>query len=376
MTPPTPNRPSPPIPLETLRVHSADGIGIHVEIHGNPDGPTVVLSHGWTCSIRFWWPVIAELAADYRLVAYDQRGHGGSERPGPDQYSVPALVADLVAVLDAAAGPDQVILVGHSMGGMTVMAAGPDESVRARTRAILLASTGAHGLAGRSNLVPGRFLAGLLVRRMLRDPTPLGRRTWLSTRMLAYGTLGPKPGRALAAENATIIHACPRHTRAGWGRVIEVLDVREGMAALTAPTAVLVGTVDRLTPPWHAEELAGNLANLHSKTVLPKVGHMSPMERPGVVAALVRGLDAATAASGAVGAEASATDTAPAPVPAAAATSSAADVGVSQADATPVVVAVAAADDSAPEAAAEAAAAISAVSGAPIVPAAANPQSE
>jgi pimeloyl-ACP methyl ester carboxylesterase len=338
MTPPAQKRPSPPIPLETLRVRSADGIEIHVEIHGNPDGPTVVLSHGWTCSIRFWWPVIAELAADYRLVTYDQRGHGGSGRPGPDQYSVPALAEDLTAVLDAAAGPDQFILVGHSMGGMAVMAAGQNESVRARTRAILLASTGAHGLAGRSNLVPGRHLAGFLVRRMLRDPTPLGRRTRLSTRLLAYGTLGPKPGRALAAENATIIHACPRHTRAGWGRVIEVLDVREGMAALTAPTAVLVGTADRLTPPRHAEELAETLANLHSKTVLPKVGHMSPMERPSVVAALVRGLDTATATSGA----ALETGTVPAAAPAAA----------------------------------QDAAAMSAVSGAPIVPSAANPQSE
>lgn len=338
MTPP----PAPPTPVQSLRARSGDGTELQVEIHGNPNGPTVVFSHGWTCSIRFWWPVIAELGAEYRLVAYDQRGHGGSDRPGKGSggisesgessgsgrgtgtgsaggsggdggdgrgrgggrangqpgYSVPALAADLAAVLDAAAGPGEVILVGHSMGAMTVMAAGQDPAIRARTRAILLASTGAHGLATRANLVPTRPLARIVSRRMLRDASPLGPRTRLSTKLLAYGTLGPKPDRALAIENATIIHACPRQTRAGWGRVLETLDVREGAAALTAPTAVLVGTADRLTPPHHAEEIAQLLPNLHSKTVLKGIGHMSPMEDPATVAALVRELDGATKGDG------------------------------------------------------------------------------
>ncbi|HEV2640314.1 MAG TPA: alpha/beta hydrolase [Actinocrinis sp.] len=286
--------PEPPNPVQTLHVRSRDGNRLHVEVHGNPDGPTVVLSHGWTCSIRFWWPVIAALAAHYRLVAYDQRGHGGSDLPGKDGYSVPALAEDLAAVIDAAAGPDRMILVGHSMGGMTIMAAGTDPAVRARTRAVLLASTGAHDLAVRANLVPTRLLGRIASRRMLRGASPLGRRTRLSTRLLAYGTLGPKPARALAIENATIIHACPRQVRAGWGRVLEFLDVRAGAAALTVPTAVLVGTADRLTPPRHAEELAGLLADLHSRTVLPRIGHMTPMEDPATVADLVRRLDAAS----------------------------------------------------------------------------------
>ena len=286
--------------LETISARSRDGVHLHVEVHGNPDGPTLVLSHGWTCSIRFWLPLIAELAADYRLVAYDQRGHGLSDRaPGSGRstgwYGVPALAEDLAAVLDAAAGPGPVILVGHSMGGMTIMAAGDSLPVLSRTRAILLSSTGASDLATTTALIPGR-LGKHLARRLLRGATPLGPPTRLSARLLAYGTLGPRPGRALAAENAAIIHACPRGTRSGWGRVLETLDVREGAARLAVPTAVLVGSADRLTPPGQSDRIAALLPQLYSTTRLPGIGHMAPMENPAALAALIRELDAATAA--------------------------------------------------------------------------------
>jgi len=286
-------------PLETISARSRDGVRLHVEVHGNPDGPTLVLSHGWTCSIRFWLPLIAELGAEYRLVAYDQRGHGLSDRaPGSGRragwYGVPALAEDLAAVLDAAAGPEPVILVGHSMGGMTIMAAGESMPVLSRTRAILLSSTGASDLATTTGLAPGR-LGRHLARRMLRGATPLGPPTWLSARLLAYGTLGPGSGRALKKENAAIIHACPRRTRAGWGRVLETLDVREGAARLAVPTAVLVGSADRLTPPRHTDRIVALLPQVHSSTRLPGIGHMAPMEKPAAIAALIRELDAATA---------------------------------------------------------------------------------
>jgi len=80
------NRPdpfAPPIPEARLRVPSADGTQLNVEVHGPSGAPTVVLIHGWTCKIAFWAPVISALrssAPDLRIVAYDQRGHGASTR--------------------------------------------------------------------------------------------------------------------------------------------------------------------------------------------------------------------------------------------------------------------------------------------------------
>ncbi|NEE41516.1 alpha/beta hydrolase, partial [Streptomyces sp. SID7982] len=62
----------PPVPAAELAVRSADGARIHVELHGPEDAPAVVLAHGWTCNTRFWDAQIRDLAADHRVIAYDQ----------------------------------------------------------------------------------------------------------------------------------------------------------------------------------------------------------------------------------------------------------------------------------------------------------------
>ncbi|MDV9192249.1 alpha/beta fold hydrolase, partial [Streptomyces sp. SR27] len=108
-----------------LTAVSADGARIHVEVYGPEGAPAVVLSHGWTCSIAFWAEQIRALAADHRVIAYDQRGHGRSPAPaGPAGYSTRALADDLEAVLAATLAPgEKAVVAGHSMGGMTLMAA-------------------------------------------------------------------------------------------------------------------------------------------------------------------------------------------------------------------------------------------------------------
>src|SRR6185437_12856427 len=78
---------SPPEPHTRLRPRSVGGVHLNVEVHGPDDAPTVVLIHGWTCSVPFWAPVISTLREDLRVVAYDLRGHGASDLPGRGQYS-------------------------------------------------------------------------------------------------------------------------------------------------------------------------------------------------------------------------------------------------------------------------------------------------
>jgi pimeloyl-ACP methyl ester carboxylesterase len=287
-----------PEPHTRLRPSSVGGVRLNVEVHGPHDAPTVVLIHGWTCSIPFWAPVISALCEQLRVVAYDLRGHGGSDVPGPGHYSVQALVDDLGTVLDATLPTGRkAVLVGHSMGGMTVMAAaGSHPPILARTSATLLASTGFTELAAAARLIP--FAARsprwgrMATRRLMSSRLPLGPVTPLGRTMLRYGTLGPQATRQLVSYNASIIHACQARPRALWGRVLDGIELSDAIAALDVPTAVLVGTVDRLTPPAQSSRIGELLPRCVGVTQLPGVGHMTPLEAPEVVADLIRRLAA------------------------------------------------------------------------------------
>src|SRR5271169_3000956 len=93
-------------PSRTVSVHSADGTRLHTEVFGPPDGYPIVLAHGITCAIRVWHEQIKDLSADYRVIAFDHRGHGKSGVPGRSQYGLDYLAADLDAVLEATVAPD------------------------------------------------------------------------------------------------------------------------------------------------------------------------------------------------------------------------------------------------------------------------------
>jgi pimeloyl-ACP methyl ester carboxylesterase len=295
-----------PEPRVRLRPRSTGGIHLNVEIHGPDAAPTVVLIHGWTCSIPFWAPVISALRHDLRIVAYDLRGHGASDIPEPGQHSVQALVDDLTTVLDATLRPgkgqeddkddadEKAILVGHSMGAMTIMAAALRPSIMSRTRAALLTSTGFTELTATSRIFP--FVRSpkwrtRATRRFMGSKLPLGPVNPLSRSMFKYGTLGPQASKQLATYNASIIHACTRHERAAWGQVLDHLELSDAVRHLDVPTQVLVGTVDRLTPPIHAHRIVESLPRCEGLTELPGIGHMTPLEAPDVVVDLIRKLN-------------------------------------------------------------------------------------
>ncbi|MGW2371182.1 MULTISPECIES: alpha/beta fold hydrolase [Kitasatospora] len=310
----------PPTPVEELSVRSADGIRLHVEVHGRPGAPTVVLSHGWTCSTAFWAPVIRQLADRYRVVAYDQRGHGHSEiPPSRARYSTRALAEDLAAVLarTVPAG-ERAVLAGHSMGGMTIMAAGGRPEVAERTAANVLISTGPSDLVAELTVLPDAVRApGLrrfLHRQLLRSRMPLGPVSTVSRAALKYATMGPSSPAGQVEATARIVHACPTGVRVHWAGVLDRLDVRAGLGRITAPTAVVVGTADRLTPPVHAHRMVAELADPQGLLLLPGVGHMAPLERPVEVAAEIHRMAAAHLG----GAATAAVPVDPAAVPAAA----------------------------------------------------------
>ena len=107
----------------SLEATSADGTRLHVEVFGSDGAPTIVFIHGWLETIRLWHHQIRDLSRDFRIVAYDQRGHGESDAPRGEAYTDEALSDDLQAVLDACVPHNtQCLVAGHSMGGMTIVA--------------------------------------------------------------------------------------------------------------------------------------------------------------------------------------------------------------------------------------------------------------
>src|SRR3954462_15332394 len=106
----------------SLRVPSDDGTEIAVEILGDGHpGPTLVFCHGWTFSSRSWH-YQRMLAERWRLVLIDHRDHGESGTGPREHRTVDQVGRDLYAVLHAVCPDRDVVLVGHSMGGMTIMA--------------------------------------------------------------------------------------------------------------------------------------------------------------------------------------------------------------------------------------------------------------
>ncbi|WP_404959694.1 alpha/beta fold hydrolase [Streptomyces sp. 147326] len=282
---------APPTARRELVADSADGARLHVEVHGDEGAPAVVLAHGWTCSTAFWAAQVRALAATHRVIAYDQRGHGRS--PAARAHSTTALADDLVAVLGATLAPgERAVVAGHSMGGMTIMAAAGRPEFAEHAAAALLCSTGSSRLVAEAQVLPGR--AGRARTRItgavLGSRAPLGPVTPVARKILKYATMGPGSAPDKVEACARIVHACPTGVRHAWSQVLSGLDLDAEVARLTVPTAVIGGTADRLTPIVHARGLAAALPNCVGLTELAGMGHMTPVEAPEAVTRALREL--------------------------------------------------------------------------------------
>jgi pimeloyl-ACP methyl ester carboxylesterase len=286
----------------TQRVTSDDGTAIAVEILGDRHpGPTVVFLHGWTLSSRLWHYQRA-LAERWRLVLMDHRGHGESE-PGPREHrTVDQLGRDLRAVI-AATSPDRpVVLVGHSMGGMTILALADQhpELFGDRIVGVALLSTSSGKLADTLLGLPGWLARGLrpvvpgVVHAANRRASLLehGRRAgtdleFLATRYLSYGPDAPP---SLVAFMARMIA----------GTSIEVMteffDIflsHDKLAALdvlrSVPVLISCGDRDSLTPISHSRTMADALPDAELQ-VVAGAGHMALIDRHDDVDAALRRL--------------------------------------------------------------------------------------
>ncbi|MFE0153838.1 alpha/beta fold hydrolase [Nonomuraea sp. NPDC059007] len=278
-----------------LPVETDDGAVIDVDVResGTP-AYAVVFAHGWVLNRDSWYYQREALPDEAMLVGYDQRGHGVSTAGPAGPCSIERLAADLEAVIDAAVPPGlPVVLVGHSMGGMTIMglAARRPELFGDRVVAVALISTSsgrlAEGLAGRTAPV---LLNRLKARAALIDASPALLRAgtnWPVTRLAAFG---PKArGHHVRFVNR-MVAATPTEVMVGYFHAILAHDKLAALQALSrVETLVMVGERDRLTTPAHARRIAAALPDA-TLVVAPGAGHMLGLERPELVNAALKAL--------------------------------------------------------------------------------------
>lgn len=297
--------PFPPLTGDVRHVRADDGTVLHVEVDepvGGGDGLTWVFSHGFALSREEWYFQRRDLRGTTRLVFWDQRSHGRSGRARADGVDVDVLGRDLAAVLGSTAGDGPVVLVGHSMGGMTVMAlaAHRPDLFGPVVRGTALLATTSGGLPGVSLGLPaplarllhrvGPAAAAVLARRP--DLVEKGRETGsdLSLLLTDLYSFGSEVTPATTRFVADMIAATPIDVLADFLPGLEAHDKRTALAALQRTEAlVVVGDKDLLTPPDHSHEIVRHLPGAEL-VLLPDTGHMLTLERHDEVTGHLRDL--------------------------------------------------------------------------------------
>ncbi|MBO4209533.1 alpha/beta fold hydrolase [Micromonospora echinofusca] len=290
---------------EQCEVRLPDGVRLHVEVTGPADAEvTVVLLHGWTLDGRAWHrqvePVRDALGEAARIVTYDARGHGRSSCMSLRTATLEQLGDDLAAVLTEVAPTGPVVLVGHSLGGMTIMeyAHRHPTDFAARVAGLVFVATTAEGHTHTAYGLSPRITrlirlaettgAGVLARcGSWRPPRALLRALRPSLRWLLFGDRCEPVDIRLTTS--AVAHASLRSI----GGFRASIGVQHRLATLArlgdVPAAALVGDRDRLTPPRCAESIADALPTTEL-TVCPGAGHMLMMERADEVNAALLGV--------------------------------------------------------------------------------------
>ena len=237
-------------------------------------GPPVVLAHGFGVTLIEWnvvWDML--LARGFRVIAFDQRGHGRSTI-GSDGIGSAPMAADYAAVLDHFDVRDGV-LVGHSIGGFLAIRAVLDhpEVVR-RVRGLVLFATFAGDLLNGAPL--NRLQLPLLRSGILQTIT----KTRTGGTIFGAAQCGATPSPAMVAAFVDTFN------RQNHKPLIPILQaaMRENryprLGEISVPTVIMVGSADRTTPPSHAQRLTAGVPGARLVTV-QDAGHMLNVETEG-----------------------------------------------------------------------------------------------
>lgn len=259
---------------EQASITRPDGTVLHTLTAGQ--GPAVVFVHGYTANVNEWnfaWDALVEKG--FRVIAFDQRGHGRSTL-GAHGIGSEVMAGDVAAVLDHFDVRDAV-LVGHSMGGFVTIRALLDfPELAQRLRGVVLFATWA-----------GRVLDGAPQNRLQIPLMEYG----VLQQLLRSNTVGVLLGAAQCGSRpspamiAAFIDSFSRHLEQHGPltpivRAFSREDRYPHLGKITVPTVVMVGSSDRTTPPSHSRRLAEYIPDARLVTV-PDAGHLLNWEAAG-----------------------------------------------------------------------------------------------
>jgi pimeloyl-ACP methyl ester carboxylesterase len=306
------------------RIPTEDGVLLHAEEVGPADAPlTVLFVHGFALSLESFVLQRRALREHFgeraRLVLYDLRSHGRSDHSPAADCTLEQLGRDLFSVLDRLVPSGPVVLVGHSMGGMTIMTfarqhpelfarqqrasiAGAERArsraddlapdVRIRAVALINTSSGelrtvTLGLPSLLARLRGPVLPVLLRRAaksaaLIERGRALGKDlAWLITKRLSFADADVPP--AVVAFCTNLIARTPVDVVADFYPTLMAHDGREGLRSLARCPVLIVGAEqDALTPLSHSEALAEALPEARL-VVVPNAGHLLMLEHPEAV---------------------------------------------------------------------------------------------
>lgn len=289
-------------PLGSLRgeprVVLSQKVPLHVEVDELAEGQTspltIVFSHGYALNLDSWHYQRLALRGRYRLVFWDQRGHGRSGTGPLGSSTIDQVGEDLAAVIDAVAPDGPLVLLGHSMGGMTVMSLAQlrPELFTERVLAVALLSTSAGGLGGFDLGLSGLGRIGMMMapvaaRALAKQPKLVARGRRLGSdleglvvRRYSFASTVPPQ---LIAFSARMIAQTRMEVISDFLPTFSRHDKREALAALHGHRVlVMVGDSDLITPAEQSDDIIRLLPEAEH-VVVRAAGHLLPLEHPDLV---------------------------------------------------------------------------------------------
>ncbi|WWR57650.1 3-oxoadipate enol-lactonase [Saccharopolyspora sp. SCSIO 74807] len=235
----------------------------HYELTGPEGAEVVVLSNSLGTDLSLWDDQEPALAERFRVLRYDQRGHGRSSAP-PGPYGLADLGGDVLELLDSL-GIERAHFAGVSLGGMTGMWLAERHPDRIGRLALLCTS---------ASLTPASAW-----RERAAQAREHGTKSLVDGSVSRWFTPATAAKPEIAEKFGNMVTECSDEGYAGCAEAIAEMDLLPKLGEITAPTLVIAGRDDPATPPPHAELIGAEIPGAQVE-ILSDASHLANAERP------------------------------------------------------------------------------------------------